>query len=81
MAEDKSDKKTSDGKQEVLLNPTPSSDDKDKAEALKAEANTFFKDEKFQQAADLYSQVRTNSAKKKITNFKMTLYKESRFAP
>jgi len=56
MAEDKSDKKTADGKQEVLLNPTPSSDDKDKAETLKAEANTFFKAEKFQQAADLYSQ-------------------------
>ena len=59
MAEDKSDKKSADGKQEVLLNPTPSSDDKDKAETLKAEANTFFKAEKFQQAADLYSQVCT----------------------
>ena len=48
MAEDNCDKKSGDGKTEVTLNAPPSSDDIDKAEALKAEANAFFKDEKFQ---------------------------------
>jgi len=50
MAEDSGDKK------EEVLNAPPSQDDIEKAECLKADANKFFKDEKYQQAVDLYTQ-------------------------
>ena len=52
MAEDSGDKK------EEVLNAPPSQDDIEKAECLKADANKFFKDEKYQQAVDLYTQVK-----------------------
>ena len=55
MAEDSGDKK------EEVLNAPPSQDDIEKAECLKADANKFFKDEKYQQAVDLYTQVKQHS--------------------
>ena len=53
MAEESGDKK-----EEAILNAQPSQDDIEKAECLKADANKFFKDEKYQQAVDLYTQVK-----------------------
>ena len=60
MAEDSGDKK------EEVLNAPPSQDDIEKAECLKADANKFFKDEKYQQAVDLYTQVKQHSLYRNI---------------
>ena len=60
MAEDSGDKK------EEVLNASPSQDDIEKAECLKADANKFFKDEKYQQAVDLYTQVKQHSLNRNI---------------
>ena len=58
MAEESGDNKsTADGVKEEAAKKSPSQEDVDKAEGLKAQANQFFKDEKYQQAADLYSEV------------------------
>jgi len=57
MAEESGDNKsTADGVKEEAAKKSPSQEDVDKAEGLKAQANQFFKDEKYQQAADLYSE-------------------------
>ena len=60
MAEDSGDKK------EEVLNAPPSQDDIEKAECLKADANKFFKDEKYQQAVDLYTQVKQHFLNRNI---------------
>ena len=63
MAEDSGDKK------EEVLNAPPSQDDIEKAECLKADANKFFKDEKYQQAVDLYTQVKQHSLCMEISSY------------